>query len=66
MKKQFIVLIVIFFSLFGNLSAKDNKKGVDIIIQKKDGKTITGELLTVKKDVIILWIPSINPESRKR
>lgn len=54
MKKQIIILIVIFFSLFGNLSAKDRKKGADIIVQTKEGKSIKGELLTVKSDVIIL------------
>ena len=54
MKKQFIILILTFFILLGNLSAKDRKKGADIIVQKKDGKIIKGELLAVKNDAIIL------------
>ena len=54
MKKQFIILILTFFILLGNLSAKDRKKGADIIVQKKDGTTIKGELLAVKNDAIIL------------
>jgi hypothetical protein len=49
-----IILILTFFILLGNLSAKDRKKGADIIVQKKDGKTIKGELLAVKNDAIIL------------
>jgi len=69
MKKQFagkrrqkirvIILTLSFFCLLGNLSARDRKKGADIIIQKKDGKTIKGELLAVKNNEIIL-MDSIN------
>ena len=49
-----IFLIIIIFSICGQMSAKDRKKGAHVMIQKKDGKTIIGELLTVKSDVIIL------------
>jgi len=54
MKKQVIILILTSFCLLGNLSAQDRKKGADIIVKKKDGKTIRGELLAVKNDEIIL------------
>jgi hypothetical protein len=54
MRKRLIILIVLVFICCWGLPAKDKKKGANIIIQKKDGKTITGELLTVKSDAIIL------------
>lgn len=58
-KIRVIIFILTFFILLGNLSARDRKKGADIIVQKKDGKTIKGELLAVKNDAIIL-MDSIN------
>ena len=63
MKKQIIILLT-FLCLLGNLSAKDRKKGAEVIIQKKDGKTFKGELLAVKNDEIIL-MDSINQSGIK-
>ena len=64
MKKQVIILILTSFCVLGNLSAQDRKKGAEIIVQKKDGKTIRGELLAVKNDEIIL-MDSINQSGIK-
>jgi hypothetical protein len=54
MSKKFIALFLIFslLTLSGNLYAK--KKGAELIITKKDGQLIEGELITVKKDSLLL------------
>lgn len=49
-----IIFILTIISLHGNSFAKDRKHGSDVIVQKKDGKTIKAELLAVKNDEIIL------------
>lgn len=52
--KKFTVLFLIFSlaGLSGNLYAK--KKGVDLIVQKKDGQLVRGELIAVKENSLLL------------
>ncbi len=53
--KKFIVLFLIFSLLIlsGNLIAKE-KRGAELIVQKKDGQRVRGELITVKKNSLLL------------
>lgn len=55
-KRAFGILITILavLTLYGSASAKDKKHGSEVIVLKKDGKTIRAELLAVKNDEIIL------------
>jgi len=52
--KKFITLFLIFslVALSGNLYAK--KRGTELIIQKRDGQQIRGELIVVKKNSLLL------------
>ena len=52
---QFISLLLVFsiLALSGNLFAKE-KRGADLIIQKKDGQHVRGELIAVKKNSLLL------------
>jgi hypothetical protein len=53
-RKKFVVMFLVFslVALSGNLMAKE--KGVYLSIQKTDGEEIGGELITVKKDSLLL------------
>jgi hypothetical protein len=53
--KKFTALFLVFslISLYGNLIAKE-KHGAELIVVKKDGQELRGELITVKKDSILL------------
>ena len=53
--KKTISLFLVFsvLSLSGNLYAKD-KKGADLIIRKKSGAQVGGELITVKENSLLL------------
>ena len=53
--KKFIALFLVFslLALSGNLIAKE-RRGAEIVIQKKDGQHVRGELLAVKKDSLLL------------
>jgi len=52
--KKFVSLFLVFslLALYGNLYAK--KKGAELVIQKKDGKEIRGELIAVKEKSLLL------------
>jgi len=52
--EKFMVFLIIFslLVLSGNLYAK--KQGAELLIQKKDGQQIKGELIAVKKNSILL------------
>ena len=54
LSKKFIVLFLVFslLALSGNSYAK--KRGTELEIQKKDGQLISGELIAVKKDSLLL------------
>lgn len=53
--KKFLSLFLVFslVILSGNLYAK-GKQGAKLVIMKKDGKVIIGELITVKEDSLLL------------
>ena len=53
--KKFISLFLVFsiLALSGNMFAKE-RKGADLIIQKKDGTQIRGELIAVKQTSLLL------------
>jgi len=53
--KNFIALFLVFslVALLGNLYAKE-KRGADLIIQKKDDQQVKGELIAVKKNSLLL------------
>jgi hypothetical protein len=53
--RKIIALFLVFsvLSLSVNLMAKE-KRGADILIQKKDGQQVRGELIAVKKDSLLL------------
>jgi hypothetical protein len=52
--RKFIALFLVFSlaGLTGNLYAK--KKGVNLIVQKKDGQLVRGELIAVKENSLLL------------
>jgi hypothetical protein len=52
--KKFVSLFLVFslVVLSGNLYAK--KKGAEIMVQKKDGQQVRGELITVKENLLLL------------
>ena len=52
---KFIPLFLIFYLLIlsGNLYTKE-RRGVELVVQKKDGKQRTGELIAVKKNSLLL------------
>jgi hypothetical protein len=54
--KKFIPLFLVFsiMTLSGNLFAKE-RRGAILIITKKNGQQIGGELITVKKDALLLF-----------
>jgi hypothetical protein len=54
--KKFMALVVVFSLVIfsGNLMAKERKYGAELLIQKKDGQIIRGELLTVKQKSLLL------------
>lgn len=58
--KKIITLVLVFFllTLSGNLYAKN--KGAKLIVAKKDGQLIEGELITVKPNSLLL----LNAEGR--
>jgi len=56
------VLIVSFVSLPGALSAQ-GARGADVIIAVKDGRTVSGELIAVKQDSLVLLSPVGKDES---
>ena len=55
--KKFVSLFLVFslLALSGNLYAK--KKGAELVIQKKDGQEVRGELIAVKQNSL-LWLDS--------
>lgn len=52
---KFIPLFLIFYllTLSGNLYTKE-RRGVELVVQKKDGKQETGELIAVKQNSLLL------------
>lgn len=48
-----LILVLSLVALSGNLMAAE-RKGVKLVIQKTDGQEITGELVTVKRDSLLL------------
>ena len=52
---KFIPLFLIFYLLIlsGNLYTKE-RSGVELVVQKKDGKQQTGELIAVKRNLLLL------------
>ncbi len=68
-KRKKIVSLLLVFSLValsGNLTAqsltKSEKKGAKLRIQKNDGQEVIGELITVKKDSLLLLNAEINAD----
>jgi len=55
-REKLTALILVFFLLVisGNLSAAI-RKGVKLVIQKTDGQEVVGELVTVKKDSLVIF-----------
>jgi hypothetical protein len=53
--KKFTDLFLVFciLALSGNLFAKE-RKGADLIIQKKEGQQVRGELIAVKENSLLL------------
>lgn len=53
--KKFISFLLLFFfvALIGNLMAKE-RKGADLLVTKKDGQQVKGELITVKPTSLLL------------
>lgn len=53
--KKFIALFLVFslLSLSGNLFAKE-RRGADLVITKKDGQRVRGELIAVKENSLLL------------
>ena len=53
--KKFISLFLIFsiLALSGNLMAKE-KRGAQLIVQKKDGQQVKGELIAVKENSLLM------------
>lgn len=53
--KKFVSLFLVFslVALSGNLMAKE-RRGAQLLIQKKDGQQVRGELITVKEDSLLL------------
>ena len=53
--QQLLIVIVVFSLVFPvNLSAKGQKRGAKLRVTKMDGEVITGELLRVKEDSLLL------------
>ncbi len=54
--KKFMALFLVFclVVLSGNLSAQQGRKGVQLSVERNDGQIIMGELITVKKDSLLL------------
>ena len=53
--KKIIALLLVFsiICLYGNLYAKE-RRGAELVIQKKDGQQAKGELIAVKKNSLLL------------
>jgi len=62
--KKIIALFLVFsmLALAGNLYAKE-KRGAKLIIQKKDGQQVSGELIAVKEDSLLLLSKSGRDET---
>lgn len=55
MGKRFLVLIaVIFLLVSGNLGAMGPKHGAELLIQKRDGQDVRGELIAIKQNSLLL------------
>jgi hypothetical protein len=50
--KTFLIAVAMLF-LYGNVEAS-SRRGADIVVQKKDGTQLQGELIAVKQDSILL------------
>ncbi len=67
-RNKFVSMLLIFslVALSGNLSAqslsKSEKKGTKLRIQKNDGQHVKGELITVKKDSLLLLNAELNAD----
>ncbi|KPK78725.1 MAG: hypothetical protein AMJ89_00540 [candidate division Zixibacteria bacterium SM23_73] len=55
--KKFVSLFLVFslLALSGNLIAKE-RRGAKLVIQKKDGQEVSGELIAVKKNSLIMLV----------
>ncbi len=53
--RKFIPLFVVFsfILLLLNLMAKE-RRGADLVVQKKEGRQVKGELITVKENSLLL------------
>jgi len=53
--RKFIALFMVFsiLSLSGNLIAKE-RRGAELMVDKKDGQQVRGELIAVKQDSLLL------------
>ena len=54
--KRYMALFLVFclVALSGNLTAQQARKGVQLSVEQNDGKIVKGELITVKKDSLLL------------
>jgi len=55
--KKFVSLFLIFslLTVSGNLMAKE-RRGAELIIQKKDGQQVRGELIAVKENSLLMLV----------
>jgi len=58
--KKFVSLFLVFslLALYGNLYAK--KKGAELIVRKKDGQEISGELIAVKENSLLMLVSRVD------
>jgi len=58
--KKFVSLFLVFslLALYGNLYAK--KKGAELIVRKKDGQKIKGELIAVKESSLLMLVSGVD------
>jgi hypothetical protein len=56
MKKILLLAIIIFLLFDPHILLPKEKRGVKLEIKKRDGQTMSGELLAVKKNILILGV----------
>jgi len=60
-RKKFASLFLVFslLALSGNLIGKE-KRGAELIVQKKDGQQVKGELIAVKENSLLLLVSGVD------
>jgi hypothetical protein len=59
--KKFVSLFLIFslLALSGNLIAKE-RRGAELVVQKKDGQIVRGELIAVKENSLLMLVSGVD------